>query len=1147
MNGRDTVRSLCLVLAMLATPMVAVAQAADSTAASAEEVEAWRAARARYNERLTELDNDTRRLVDIRAEEVRARLTSGYDQLIDTLAQLELSQRSLAQARFEGFLDRYDDSPEADSVRFRLADIYFERAKDDYLESDRQFSLSLDTDDLDDLDSLADTPVADYSPSIALYERIVADNLARPVNERYERLDAVYVMLGYCFSAEESLQRDTAFARESYRGLIDNVPGSELLDRAHLQIGNFLFDDNRLSAAAAEYQRVYDKGPEGGFYDRALYQLAWTYYKDNEFDLAMQHFVELLDRSEDRFAATGRVSEFAPDAIKFMAFSLNDLHDRDFSGRTAMQIATDYFAKIGERPYQWDVFVQLADVLTRYSKTAEAVDVYTTLQSDQRYRHRPENPMFQQYVVDIFARDLLLRDDIKAGEARLVLTDRYREGSDWYLANRNNPEALSTARKYIEESLIFVAQEHLARAQEQDSVEEYNKAVARYREYLEKFPIADDFYTAQWFLVASLVGASDLDAAEVEGRSLMRSSRYHPYGDGAIALVFDIVQRRLIASNGLLAPPEGATVERAYTTPGGREVTRYAVETVLADFVQMSDVMLSHKFTEPPPDATSLPDVRDYVDSNRPALSYQPGQALFYRNRYDEARERLEVVVSKYPRTRQGSQAATLILDSYALEGDLDKLRQYAQKYSMMSIGEAGKVDVDGKFASRLEDASFKLAMQYAEQGEYEQAALAFIQFRGDFPRARLEIRQFALENAAFYYQEIGRIQDANRLYEQFINEYPKADASRPLFLRIASNYEQSFELEKAIDYYERLVRNFPSATDAPIAVYNAAFLRVGLGRHAEAAAGYERYSRDFKDQGDRERTQFRACEQFALVSDARALECWPRYLKEYGYENPDRALEAMAAIAGIYDRRGDRRAFDRQQDEIIKAFDAIVAGGGEVLLAGRDYAAGARIRYVIEAYDKYATDKLTGNFDRDSAMLSGREAKIPEIAAMADDVLRRYGSFEHGTRASYIKAMLLLNHADLGLSIRPPKGLSDDQEIAFFELLDERVFPVYREFEDKGIEALVEIVEFAKRSKRHAEAIDLAVAELNRRRPAQYPALKREVVGQVDSSNPVVVKPLMRSSAGEDTAPAKEVAPAPAPAEPAAPPADAPAPEGTP
>lgn len=1115
-----------LVLVALVAPSLAFAQASDRIEGPVpEELQAFKEASARFVDRATEMRDDTREYVAYREELERRKLTAGYDQMLENLAELERNQRDLAIRRFEEFLDKYPSTPYSSHVRFRLADLYFEVENENWLERSRRYFERLNDTDLtleeaEQLEAEGE-PRLDLSRAVALYKRIIEDNQDLPAGERYERLDGVYLMLGFVYAEENAAlpsadyparnesgdpfdptsfedvsERKSLLAKATFRQLIERMPESELADRAHLFLGNFLFDEGSFDEAIAEYRFVYDRGEEGPYFDEAVYQLAWANYKMDIYEEAIPLFTQVLDRSDAKKADTGRSSPFRTDAVRYMAFAFAD--EGLFASDGALGVAKAYFAKTGERPYEWDVYRELADGLTRYGRWQEAVAVFRHLQDDPRWVNHPKNPEYQMQIVRIYGNPVMLDDLEQSGEARLALTSRYNEGTEWWEANRNNPDALAVARGFIESSLGQVAQELRVRAQESGEPADFLVAAEKYQEYLDKFPISDDYYQVQWLLADSLRQGGATQEALVEYNKLIRSADYHEFFDGALVFRLQIHFSDLMQTAPPDQLPEGAVVERTYTTEAKKEITVYEVGELQANFIEAADAVLAHEFREP---AAGVPDFRPFIDENRHALVYLPGQILHTHNRYEESRPRLERVIEEFPRKDEASFAASLLVDSFVNEGDLASVRLYTNRFSTMVLGTADVPDPEGRFRSQLESTAFLQAQALAESEDSLAAAEAFLQFLDDFPDS--EHKEYSLYNAAFYYQQAGRAERANELYESFLAKYPDHEWSEKLYDRVATIYASTLQLEKAVDYYENLARRFPTSEKAPDAVYNAAFLKVGLGRNAEAARGLETYGTSYDERPDAEKVFFSAGEQWEAVSDRDALRFYDRYLKRFDFENPDNALAAMGRKASIYEKMGNRRSLDKELDAISDAFDRITEQGVELGPTAHRWAARAEYRELETAFEELKKGEVTRNEDQVTALLEEKEKAAPEVAAKALAFSQKYDDYDYATRALLINAMAPLVFADFGLAIEPPTGLSEDDEYAYWDLLEEKVFPIYRGHEAEGIKRLQNLVKAAKTAKQHSEAIELAYKELNARNPSDFPDLKEEISGETEASAP--------------------------------------------
>ena len=1114
-----------LLALFLSGPALAASTAADTTAADtadpAGEVAAFRQTRDRFVSRMTEIADDTKVYVDFRETEERGHVVARYADPIQLLESREDEQRALAMERFEAFLAKYPSDIYASHVRFRLAELYYELATQQWQKESAEYFAKVEDPNLpiEQMEALGPAPTRDLSKSIALYQKIIDDNKILPADKQYEKLDGTYLMLGFVYNDANALQFDPTKAKATFAELIQVLPGSDLADRSHLFLGNFAFAENQFDPALSEYRKVYDKGQEGKYFEDALYQLAWAEYKLSNFDESLKLFTELLDFSEHKRIDTGRESAFAPDARRFMAFSFADIgFDKDISGD---RVANEYFAKIGPRPYERDVMEELTDVLVRYSRPTEAIATYERLQSDPRWKLESDNPEHQIEVIDLYQTSTS-RDLEKAGAERLEFIDTYAEGTPWWEANRNDPDALEVARKFMESSLLDVAIEYRVRAQETGKPEDYRLAADKYQEYLERFPISDDYYTQQYFLADTLKLSGDHARALAEFESLLKSQRHHAYGDAALFGQFE-VRQDIMASQGHEpdVAPTDAPIERTYAV-GDKSINVFALSPDRKDFLASADGVLGHTFVKTADE--TLPDFQAEVDRLRPSILYVEGQLLYYHNRYDEARAKFVPLIDQYPRTIEANYAAGLLVDSYLAENNLEQVRTYSRKFTLNPPGPAQDADPE-RFKGTLEGTTFQLALSSAESGEDPTAAAeAFLDFRKEFPKSKFKAD--ALYNAAFYYQQAGKVTQSNALYEQFVAENPADKRSLGLYFRVAANYEAAFQLDKAIDYYDRLMRH-PNASDAEKgdAQYNKSFLQIGLGRHREAAIGYESYERNYPNQADKEEVMFRAGEQWEEVSTQDAIDFYGRYKKKYPDASADRYLEAEYRLLELYKKQGaDASKLRRQQDEIVEQFERFAKANKPIGANGHAAAAAGEYPKLVAAFEDFADDKLTGNEDKDGALLNDQKpVELKAFEAKVDAFTSKYKDFEYNSGAFLLKARAALAYADLGLSIKCPKGMSEEDCWLYEDLLQEKVFPQFYGVEEVGIKRLNELLDAAKAQKRHSKFIDEAMGELNRRDPGKYPAVKRELTGGTNATMPADLQPHKLR--------APEPAPAPTPA----------------
>jgi len=216
---RPNLSSVLLVLALIAPgTALAVPNVSDNdvetteqmTGRQGEELKEYRKVRERFNARMGELESDTKAYIQHREVEERKKLAQGYDALIASLEELELSKRDQAVEIFEQFLETYPRSEYSSHVRFRLAELYFELQKERWLTDMEAYSIIEENCFENDIgcEDLTEMPRIDLQPAIDLYDRIIEDSIGLPEEEQYEFLDGTYYMLGFTYSDPNSGQKD---------------------------------------------------------------------------------------------------------------------------------------------------------------------------------------------------------------------------------------------------------------------------------------------------------------------------------------------------------------------------------------------------------------------------------------------------------------------------------------------------------------------------------------------------------------------------------------------------------------------------------------------------------------------------------------------------------------------------------------------------------------------------------------------------------------------------------------------------------------------------------------------------------------------------------------------------------------------------
>ena len=1111
-----------------------------------EHVAEFDAVHDRYVVRMGEFTEDARDYVELIETLKRRQIVDGYGRIIAGLRDDEDALRTLAKARFEDFLVKYPRSEASPHVMFRLAELYYEDAENEFLVADANFNdrlvefQELMTNLPADATEIPDPPEAalkDYGKALTLYDGIVGHY------PNYENIDGVHYMLGYCLTEENALLRDVERGLASMKAVVTDYPSSEFINDASMRLGEYYFNDaNDLLEAIVHYQRIVDSGEDARFYDKGLYKLAWSHYRlasaerFDEYYVAMGLFIQLLDYSDRLMLATGEQSSMKPETIQYSAISfadMSDLQSRD-TGTTIspLDVAETFFEGVGQRDYEQDIYIQLADVLTRQARYMEAIESYEYLQT--RWPANPENPEFQFKVAQLWM-SLPTPDPVASADAERVLVERYNDSTEWWAANRANPDALAVARGYTEKSTANVAKDLHLEAQEKGDPALFSRAADKYREYLLRFPFADDYYQMEWYLADALFQAKRLEEAEKEFLQLLKTDA-HNFGDGALFRLMQARRQQLVDKYGEVQKrPDNAIVERVDKSEFGPEVKVYMLSDDHKEFIEAADQVVNTPFSDP----AYLQARQD----NLSPLTYLPAQIYFEFGHYDDALERFERVITDFVDGPEAEFAAGLILrihqerdDMRSLQADAIRLGDLLENARTTSVARA---DVLKTIQDLEEGATFILANQLAQDGKRDLAAEAFRVFCEKYPDS--EHYKEAFYNRANNLEIIGKVDESIVLFEEFINKYPSDERSEGLYFRIAGNYAQILELDTAVRYYDNLVKNFPKSDNAAAAIYNAAFLRIGIGDHQRAAEGLQDYSTRWPENEDAEKTYFLAGNEWEQVGERQALDFYRRYLRIFGTTEVNHVLTAQYRIIKILESQGQARAVEREWAELEKLYVQFVEAGETIPGAGRKAAAEGSFPNLWALYEDFREVEFTGDQEHDAPLLV--QEKPEQLGALVEACLtfiKKYPDFTYSSAALYIQAAAHFDYAQMLFEAPPPKGFNEEMILIYQGELDKLRIPV----EEKGKAQALRILEQANKDERWSEWQSKTIGLLNQRFPTEFPAEKIEAHFDSEPHVDMRAGPLDIDVGGPEPEPVQappDAAPAPDPAAvPAAPAAPA-------
>ena len=1055
------------VLVPSAVALFALSMSSSARAESdAEEVRQFRETAERYGQRMREFHGDVKQLVDLAEQEERERIEQGFGAAISRNQDDGNTLRRVAVAKIESFLQKYPDSKHVPDMKFRLADLYYDESELDFIARNDEYAVLVESGTGNpDL-----VPKKDYRRSIGLYRDILANSPAFAF-----RADVLY-MLGWCLGSANAEQYDETAARDAYQAIVTQHPRSAFTNDANMRLGEYYFElpaprpDTlaNVRIAVTYYDAVMAEGPQGRNYDRAIYKLGWSHFKLDDFQRSLAYLVQLLDYSDALYDRTGKLADTRKEAVEYLAISYADMADRQ--GKRPIDVARAHLSKVGDKRWQHDVVERMALILEKQTKWDEAVDTYRFLQS--RWPTHPQNPIYQQTVAAIYGAKMPVRNEAAAAVALTELGTNYNDQSAWYAANKNNPDAIAAARIFIERSLATVAIEKLLRAQETQNPADYRDAADTFQSFLQKFPFTPDYDEYEWYQALSLYEGKLFPSAARAYGQILKNPR-SKYKDGARFQLMKSREELVLSKYGKLEDvPQGALIANTLQTKAGKQIIQYMVSDEQKAFVVAADDLADREFTDM--------DWISVLEKSRPALSYLAGVVSFNHGYYDDARKRLWGVVNRYPGSPEAAFASKLVLQSYVNEGDLETVKAVALKFGDLEIaGQAG----------------LELCLQFGKADKHLESAACYGQYIIDFPKS--EYLNVALYNQANQLDLGGQTAPANVLFEKYINDYPDDERSKSLYFRIAAGYSSILELDKAIRYFETLVKKAPEHADAASALYNAAFLRTGIGDHVGAARAYERYA-NLPNVPDAEVIYWKAGEQWELVGPREAVEFYDNYLRTFSADEPSHAIIAQHKLSVLYLARGDKRKAAQKLSDLDVTFRDNVARG--VSSDARELAAKPPTQKLLADLESYKVIKWSRDEKSNAELLL--VTKREDLKVLVDGALsliQTYQDYDASVAALYVQGAGYFAYADFVYGFPLPAGLTEAEKGIFQTELDVRFTPIRVASEDTAKTRLQGALEKARQDQRWSEWNGKVMELLHDRYPIEYPSERQESRGAVD------------------------------------------------
>ncbi len=989
-------------------------------------------------------------------------------------AELRL-QRASTIKLFEDFVQRYpEDGDYTPEALFRLADLYYDQAVDEYqLAEEKRMNSQADENAPYNENALE---TEDFTPTLNALSRLI---------ERwpeFPQMDGVHYLSGFC----ELRMNHEKEAQEHFKHLIAAFPESVYVAESWMRLGDFYFDDHRMKEAIDAYQHVISY-ENSNLYPSALYKLAWSYYLDDQYVEAIAGFYTLLDYGEENGPES--IAVVREEAVQYLAIAVQE-DDWNGDGLPDAEAGLGRVKKYisGEKPYEVDVLKQLVDIYYKSGKYESTIETVEFLRG--KYPNDSRNPEFHQRKFDALTR--LQRYDEVIAE-REHLDDFYGPNTAWFQENKKDEELIASTAKLLEDSLGEAAMHFHRMAQEfttsdeateAETIAAFERAAGDYKKFLERYPDSDQTYDFLMNYAECLYYAFHF-AEAAEQYTLVRDhekgTRYQETAAFSLILSHEALCRERIEHGDFARKP--TFFDESWNAPVPE--TDADGEPLAIQFQQ-----------EPIPDEVRnlLTARQSYVESGfkstedfsrTPKIIFKIGEVYLEYGDLDNARKWFERLIRSYPQEPVAQVAGNIGFETYRLAKNWQGMSEWADIMGTVGLGDE---QLQGEILTLKTGALFNEASALFEAKKYDEAAAEYLRLLEENPDTKYA--DAALHNAGVSYEITRRFESASRMFRRVIKEHPNSPLAERALYRLALNAERFYDYPQAIQSYLDFVSRYPEAKERADALYKAAELQEFNQEYEASSLNFERYADLFPDREDTARTYYRSAEGHRKSGNLKEeLRVYETFLKRYShdvrsdYSHQVLIVEALSRMYKLQRQLGRVSAASATRQKVIEEF---ARRGLQTGTVEAQYPAEARFEQVEIELADFSKIQLSGSVDAQGRAIQKLQKRTPELRLKYQEITK-YRSDHWSLAALFRMASLFQHFADSLYEAPIPASFTVEQEDYYRSTLEDLALPL----EDEAVRGYEQVLQAAQHLKVADEWTARAQTALNKYKPSEYPLFK--------------------------------------------------------
>ena len=592
--------------------------------------------------------------------------------------------------------------------------------------------------------------------------------------------------------------------------IIAQYPNTKYRDEVQFRRGEMLFTLKRYEDAELAYATIINGKQTSVFFEKATYKYGWAHFKQNRYKPALQAFFAIMDRKMQQGLI--KVNRTMPELVGSEKDLIEDTLraiSLCFAYATGEYSPSQFFDETGQRTYEPLIYLNLGKLHLEKDRTKDAADTFMAFV--KRHPTSPLAPEFHTEAIKTYQKANLISLVIPAKEDFVRL---YGVGSAYW--EQQNEEARAAIRPLLATHITELASYYHARARASKQPADFAHAADLYSLYLKNLPNDKQVPQMNFLMAEALFDGKFYPRALTEFEKTAYDYPDHPKS----------------AEAGYAALLAYAEIEKI--TPPAEFSTNWRQRGISSEL----------RFAERFPTDKRVPSVltkaseqlfaiNDYL---RAAATAQKTLKIGVK---DPALRRTTLVVLGHSEfeLKNYSQAQAAYRESLNFIPNTDK--QYAEIYDRLAASiykqaeiARDKGDLQGALAlfmsiktttpasSLRANADYDAASTLIKLKDFKKASALLENFRKEFPNHKLA--NTIPEKLAFIYSETGQTTRAATEMERLaaVNK-SNPEYSRSLLWQAAGFYEKGKLPNDAKRVYEQYLQQFPAPLEQAVEARN--------------------------------------------------------------------------------------------------------------------------------------------------------------------------------------------------------------------------------------------------------------------------------------------------------------------------------------